>query len=74
MDLLAAIKSEERKLEKELDGISGSSTYSQIMNAVQRGMTPAASNFDWEMGILYQAGRIAEAIFVRGGVQVPNPF
>lgn len=57
-----------------LDGFSGSSAYSQVMGAAQRGAGGAGGYTDWEMAQLYQAGRLADTTFVRGGVTIPNPF
>ena len=59
-----------------LDGVSGSSAYSQFMNAAQQGVAPGASPFNWEMGQLYQAGRHLDATFVGdlGKTAIPNPF
>jgi len=59
-----------------LDGVSGSSAYSQFMNAAQRGVAPGATPFNWEMGQLYQAGRHVDATFIRelGTTVTPNPF
>jgi hypothetical protein len=57
-----------------LDGVSGASPYSQFMSAAQKGMTPSASPFNWEMGQIYQAGRQGSVNFMQGGQVVPNPF
>lgn len=57
-----------------LDGVSGTSPYSQFMSAAQRGFTPGATPFNWEMGQLYQAGRQIDSTFVQGGAVIPNPF
>lgn len=59
-----------------LDGLSGASTYSKVMNAAQRGLSGGASGgaTNWELGQLYQAGRLGSAQFVEGGRIVSNPF
>jgi hypothetical protein len=72
--LKAAVQDPSTKFTVSLDGMSGSSTIEQVYNAVQRGERKGAWNTDWEMRLLYLAGRLADATFVRGGVAVPNPF
>jgi hypothetical protein len=57
-----------------LDGLSGSSPYSQVMSGAQRGLGGAGSYIDWELAQLYQGGRLGDVTFVKGGVPVPNPF
>lgn len=57
-----------------LDGMSGSSTYSQVMGAAQRGAGGAGSYTDWEMAQLFQGGRLADTTFMRAGSVVENPF
>jgi RHS repeat-associated protein len=57
-----------------LDGFEGSSTYMQVMGAVQRGATPLGKLTEWEMTQLFQAGRLETTTFMRGGSVVPNPF
>lgn len=57
-----------------LDGLSGSSPYSQVMSGVQNGLTPLATPTNWELAQLYQAGRLADVNFVSGGKVVLNPF
>ena len=57
-----------------LDGMSGTSTYSQVMNAAQRGAAGAGSCTDWEIAQLYPAGRLGDTTFLRGGSVVENPF
>jgi hypothetical protein len=57
-----------------LDGMSGSSTYSQVMGAAQRGASGAGGYTDWEMAQLYGGGRLPGVTFVRGGSVVDNPF
>jgi hypothetical protein len=62
------------KFTVSLDGLSGSSTYSQVMSAVQNGSTPLATPLNWELAQLYQPGRLGDASFVSSGATVPNPF
>jgi hypothetical protein len=57
-----------------LDGFKGSTTYSQVMSAVQNGLTPAATPTNWELAQLYQAGLLSNVNFVDGGKAVANPF
>jgi hypothetical protein len=57
-----------------LDGVSGSSTYSQFMGAAQRGLSADPTPFNWEMGQIYQAGRQGSVQFTQGGQIVRNPF
>jgi RHS repeat-associated protein len=57
-----------------MDGFSGSSTYSQLMGAAQRGVTPTAKATEWEVGQLYQAGRLQNATLMQGGKVIPNPL
>jgi hypothetical protein len=72
--LRAAVNDPSTKFTVSLDGMSGSSTYSQVMGAAQRGASGAGGYTDWEMTQLYQAGRLGDTTFVRGGVSVENPF
>jgi len=62
------------KVTVSLDGMSGSSTYSQVMSAAQRGAGGAGGYTDWEMAQLFEGGRLADTTFVRGGQVVNNPF
>jgi hypothetical protein len=57
-----------------LDGLTGSSPYAQVMNAVQQGASANASPTNWELAQLYQAGLLGAVNFVNGGASVPNPF
>ena len=57
-----------------LDGLSGPTPYSQVMSAVQNGVTPLATPTNWELAQLFQAGRIGDVTFVSGGRVVPNPW
>ncbi|MDB5337684.1 MAG: hypothetical protein JWN70_3303 [Planctomycetaceae bacterium] len=59
-----------------LDGMSGESTYSQVMSAAQRGAVgPRLGGYtDWDMSELFQGGQSADTTFVRGDVPVENPF
>lgn len=72
--LMNAIANPETKFTVSLDGLSGSSPYSQVMNAVQRGIgsNPGATN--WELSQLYQAGRMSDVTFVQAGQVITNPF
>jgi RHS repeat-associated protein len=60
-----------------LDGVTGTSPYSQFMGAAQQGLGSGAVQgnwFNWEMGQIYQAGRQGSVNFMQGGSVVPNPF
>jgi hypothetical protein len=72
--LQKAIANPSTKFTVSLDGMSGSSTYGQIMSAAQRGAAGVGGYTDWEMAQLYGAGRLPGVTFVRGGAVVPNPF
>jgi hypothetical protein len=56
------------------DGMSGSSTYSQIMSAAQRGAAGTGSFTDWEMAQLFAGSRLPDVNFVGGGIPIENPF
>lgn len=62
------------KFTVSLDGMSGSSTYSQVMGAATRGDSGAGGYTDWEMAQLFQGGRLPDVTFVRGGSVVENPW
>ena len=62
------------KFTVSLDGMSGSSTYQQVMGAATRGASGAGGYTDWEMAQLFQGGRLPDVTFVRGGVPVENPW
>jgi hypothetical protein len=74
--LQAALGNSSTRFTVSLDGVSGveAGTQSQVMSLVQSGVTPAATPFQWEMGQLYQSGRLGEVNFVRGGQIIQNPF
>jgi hypothetical protein len=72
--LLKGIADPNMKFTVSLDGLSGTSPYSQVMSAVQRGVGPNASPTNWELAQLYQGGRLKDATFVQGGKVVDNPF
>lgn len=72
--LRSAVADPSTKFTVSLDGLSGSSPYSQVMSGAQRGLGGAGSYTDWELAQLYQGGRLGDVTFVKGGVPVPNPF
>jgi hypothetical protein len=74
MTLRAAISEPSTRFTINLNGFSGSSTYSQVMGAVQRGMTRSATATEWEMAQLHQAGRLQGSTFMRDGKVLENPF
>jgi len=72
--LQAAIADPGTKITVSLDGLSGTSTWSKVMGAAQKGLASGASPTNWELGQLYQAGRLSSVEFVEGGRVVANPF
>jgi hypothetical protein len=72
--LLRSIGDPETRFTVALDGLSGSLTYSQVMNAVQNGTTSMSTPTNWELAQLYQAGRMGDVNFVIGGKSVSNPW
>jgi hypothetical protein len=72
--LQEAIANPNSRFTVALDGLSGSSPYTQVMNAVQQGASTNASPTNWELAQLYQAGMLDKVTFVSNGVAVPNPF
>jgi hypothetical protein len=63
------------KITVNLDGLSGDSAYSQVMSAAQRGVTPVPGGYtNWELGQLYQSGRLPTVNFMQGGKIIANPF
>jgi RHS repeat-associated protein len=73
--LQSAIRNPGTKFTVNLEGFSGESIYSQVMGAVQWGLTPAAKYTEWEMAQLYQAGRLGTVNFVnKVGEVLANPF
>jgi RHS repeat-associated protein len=75
--LQTAMGDSNTRLTVSLEGVSGSSPYSQFMNAAQQGLARGAvegNRFNWEMGQIYQAGRHNTVSFLQGGKVVPNPF
>jgi Skp family chaperone for outer membrane proteins len=72
--LRAAVGNPSTRFTVSLDGMSGSSTYSQVISAAQRGVAGAGGYTGWEMAQLYPAGRLGDTTFLRGGSVVENPF
>jgi RHS repeat-associated protein len=72
--LQRAVGDPSTKFTISLDGLSGSSTYSQILSAAQRGASGFGGYTDWELSLLYNADRLGGATLVRGGVPVENPW
>jgi len=72
--LQEAVGDPSTKFTVSVDGLSGSSTYSQVMSAAQRGAAGTGGYTDWELAQLYQAGRLGDTTFVSGGSVIPNPF
>lgn len=72
--LNSAVGNPAARLAVSLDGFSGAGTYNQVMSAAQRAATGAGSATDMEMALLYEAGRLGDVLFYRGGVAVANPF
>ena len=57
-------------------GLPNSSVTARVLSAVQRGMLPDATPFNWEMAQLYQAGRLSSVTFIEDGGKklLGNPF
>jgi RHS repeat-associated protein len=72
--LQTAIRDPSTKFTISVEGFSGSSVYSKLMGAAQRGLGPSARSTEWEVGQLYQAGRLGEATIMQGGKVVANPL
>ena len=72
--LQKAISDPATKFTVSLDGLSGTSTYSQIAGAATRGAAGTGGYTDWEMSQLFEGGRLPDATFIRGGSQVENPW
>lgn len=73
--LRTAIANPNTRFTVSLDGMSGETAFSRVMNAVQRGATPAPGGYtNWELGQLYQAGRLGEVNFIQNGQFTENPF
>lgn len=72
--LRAAVADQSSQFTVSLDGMSGGSTYSQVMSSAQRGASGAGGYTDWEVAQLYEGGRLPGVTFVRGGSVVDNPF
>lgn len=74
--LLKAIADPSTRFTVVLDGMSGATTYAQVMNAAQRGTAVGRNGWatDWEMAQLLEGGRLPDVTFMRGGVIVENPW
>ena len=72
--LQAAVGSPSTRFTVALDGVTGTSPYSKFMGAAQRGLTPGATPFNWEMGQLFQSGRHLDATFIESGQILIVPF
>lgn len=71
---METIANPETTITVSLDGVSGTSTYSQFMSAAQQGLGANPTPFNWEMGQIYAAGRQGSVQFIQGGQIIPNPF
>jgi hypothetical protein len=70
-----AARNPSTRISVNLSGFSGETTYGQLMGAAARGMTPGARYTEWEIGQLYQAGRMGDLNLVdRAGAAIGNPF
>jgi RHS repeat-associated protein len=72
--LQKAIGDQTTKFTVSLDGMSGSSTYQQVMGAATRSASGAGGYTDWEMAQLFQGGRLPDVTFMRGGSIIENPW
>lgn len=59
-----------------VDGLKGTATKEQILNAVRQGMARGtdAGFTNWELSMLYRHNRLPGATIIRGGKVIPNPF
>jgi hypothetical protein len=72
--LQKAVGDSSTKFTVSTDGMSGSSTYSQIMSSAQRGAAGTGGYTDWEMAQLFAGARLPGVNFVAGGIPIENPF
>jgi hypothetical protein len=72
--LMTALGNASSRFTVILDGFAGSNVRQMVMNAVQRGATPAAHATEWEMAQIWAAGRIGDVTFMLKGVVMANPF
>jgi len=72
--LQAGLSDSSTQFTLSLEGLSGNSIYGQVMGAAQRGVAGAGGATDWEIGQLYQSGRLGGTGLYQGGQYVPNPF
>jgi len=74
--LLNGLDNADTRFTVSLDGLRGNGTYDQVMQAVKDGIANGDSNSftNWELAQLSNSGRLPGTTFVRGGLQVPNPF
>jgi hypothetical protein len=58
-----------------VEGLNGQSVYSQVMQAVQKGLGAFPSNTNWELAQLYRAGMLPSTTFINAlGEVLANPF
>jgi RHS repeat-associated protein len=73
--LLNALANPSTRFTVSVEGLNGSSVYSQVMGAAQRGLGAFASPTNWELGQLYQNGLLSTTTFVDAlGNVLANPF
>ena len=74
-EVVMAANNPSTKISVVLDGVNGSSPYTQVMNSVQKAASGAnATPFDWEMSQLYSANRLEDVDFYLNGGKIANPF
>ncbi|MBK6423671.1 MAG: hypothetical protein IPI38_19055 [Gemmatimonadetes bacterium] len=74
-ELQRALLNPAARITVSVEGMSGGNIHDQVMGAAMRGLSQSGGFTDFEMGMLYQAGRLSQVTFVnRGGQVLPNPF
>jgi hypothetical protein len=74
-DFAEALANPTTKFTLSLDGLSGDTVESQILGAAQRGAYGLQNGYtNYEIGQLYQAGRLGSTNLIQGGQYIANPF
>jgi RHS repeat-associated protein len=73
--LLREIANPASRFTVSVEGLAGESVAGKVLSAAQQGIRSGATNTNWELGQLYQAGRLGDVTFVNRSAQVlGNPF
>ena len=73
-ELRAGIADPSTKFTLSLDGFSGTSPYDMVMSAAQKGLSGSSGYTEWEVGQLYQSGRLFTTNFVQNGASITINF